>query len=96
MQILAIEFERLAFLGAARHQANRFVLADADVVRARKSAANQQPRARGFDVGVIRRAHRYREIQIAIFENRRPASIPALHHIGDALLADIGDKEIRR
>ncbi len=93
MEILTIQLQRLALLGAARHKTHRFVVADADIVRAGKSAAHQEPGARGFDIRIISCPHRHREIQIAIFQNRRAPSIPALHHIGHALLANVGNEK---
>ena len=67
--------------------------ADADVVGARQTAANQQAGAGGAHVGVIRCADRDREIEIAILEDQRALAVPALHHIDDAVAENIGDEE---
>ena len=93
MKILTIELERLAFFGAARHQADGFVVAHADVIGTRQPAAHQQARTGGLHVRVVGRAHRHREIQIAIFQDQRPPPVPALHDVGDALLANVGDEK---
>ena len=47
--------------------------AESDEVRAGQTAADQQTCAGGADVGIIRRADRDGQIQIAILENQRDA-----------------------
>ena len=93
MQILAVEFQRLPFFCAARHQAHGIAFAHADVVGARKPATNQESRAGGLHIGVIGCAHRDRKIQIAILKHQRTPAIPALHNIRHAFAADFRNEE---
>ena len=97
LQIFAINLEHRAFFAAARRETDSANLiaaaADADVVRARQTAANQQARARGSHIGVIRCADRDSQIEIAIVEDRGALPVPALHHIDDAVAQNVGNEE---
>ena len=76
MQVLAIQFHCGPFLCSARYQTHCFAFPDADIVRPWNAAANQQARAGGTYVRVIRRTYRYRQIEMI------PAIAPV---IADAL-----------
>src|SRR5690349_19097494 len=93
VQILAVELERLPFFSTARHQADSFRVTGPNVVGARQSAAHQQAGTRRPNIRIVRRTDGDREIEIAILEHQRPASVPALHDISYALLADLGYEE---
>ena len=97
LQIAGIDLDGRTFFGAARDEAQSpeliAIAAESDEVSARQTAANEQSLAGRADVGIIRRADGYREIQIAIVEDQRTAAIPMFQHIGDALAQDVGDEE---
>src|ERR1700722_7671880 len=93
LQIFAIDFDAIAFLCAAGHKAHGGIVAQANVISARQTAANQHPGTRRADIRAVGRAAGDSKVEIAVSGNLRALSIPVFDHVGDAGAADFGNEE---
>ncbi len=98
LQRVVIDLDGRAFFGAARHQAHGGELALArlaqpDVVGPRQAAAHQHAAAGGAHVGVVGRAARHRQIELAVLQDLGTAAVPVAHHVGHALAQNLRNEE---
>jgi hypothetical protein len=90
LQRVVVDLELRAFLRTSRDQAYRRKhplarLSQPNVVRPRQPAAHQHAPAGRAHIGVVRRAARHGQVQLAVLQDLRPAAIPAAYNIGNPL-----------